>query len=60
MVKLLLLQQLYCLSDDTLEYQVLDRTSFQHFLGLEHSRYIFVFIVIFEISGFPCVRETKV
>ena len=38
MVKLLLLQQLYNLSDDALEYQVLDRTSFQRFLGLEHSR----------------------
>lgn len=35
MVKLLLLQQLYNLSDDALEYQVLDRTSFQR---LEHSR----------------------
>jgi IS5 family transposase len=38
MVKLLLLQQLYNLSDEALEYQVLDRTSFQRFLGLEHSR----------------------
>lgn len=38
MVKLLLLQQLYNLSDDVLEYPVLDRTSFQRFLGLEHSR----------------------
>jgi len=38
MVKLLLLQQLYNLSDDALEVQVLDRTSFQCFLGLEHSR----------------------
>lgn len=38
MVKLLLLQQLYNLSDDALEYQVLDRTSFQRFLGLENSR----------------------
>jgi IS5 family transposase len=37
MVKLLLLQQLYNLSDDALEYQVLDRRSFQQFLGLEHS-----------------------
>jgi hypothetical protein len=36
MVKLLLLQQLYNLSDDVMEYQVLDRTSFQRFLGLEH------------------------
>jgi len=34
---LLLLQQLYNLSDEALEYQVLDRRSFQRFLGLEHS-----------------------
>lgn len=40
MVKLLLLQQLYNLSDDAFEYQVLDRTSFQRFLGLEHSRQV--------------------
>lgn len=32
------MQQLYSLSDDSLEYQVLDRTSFQRFPGLEHSR----------------------
>ena len=38
MVKLLLLQQLYNLSDAALEYQVLDCTSFQRFLGLEYSR----------------------
>lgn len=38
MIKLLLLQQLYNLSDDALEYQVLDRVSFVRFLGLEHSR----------------------
>jgi IS5 family transposase len=37
MIKLLLLQQLYNLSDDALEYQVLDRTSFQRFLELENS-----------------------
>lgn len=37
MVKLLVLQQLYNLSDDALEYQVLDRTSFLRFLDLEHS-----------------------
>ncbi|UKE71764.1 transposase [Xanthomonas graminis] len=37
MIKLLLLQQLYNLSDDALEYQVLDRRSFQQFLWLEHS-----------------------
>lgn len=29
---------MYNLSDEALEYQVLDRTSFQRFLGLEHSR----------------------
>gem|GEM_PF-4436546 len=33
----LLLQQLYNLSDDALEYQLLDRHSFVHFAGLEHS-----------------------
>jgi IS5 family transposase len=38
MVKLLPLQQLYNLSDDALVYQVLDRTSFQRFLGPEYSR----------------------
>lgn len=38
MIKLLLLQQLYNLSDDALEYQVLDRASFLRFAGLEHSR----------------------
>ncbi len=37
MVKLLVLQQLYNLSDDALEYQVLDRASFLRFLGLERS-----------------------
>jgi hypothetical protein len=37
LVKLLLLQPLYTLSGDALEYQVLDHTSFQRFLGLEHS-----------------------
>lgn len=37
MVKLLVLQQLYNLSDDALEYQVLDRRSFLRFLDLEHS-----------------------
>lgn len=37
MIRLLLLQQLYNLSDEALEYQVLDRRSFQRFLGLEHS-----------------------
>jgi len=38
MVRLLLLQQLYNLSDDALEYQLLDRHSFVSFAGLEHSR----------------------
>ncbi len=37
MIRLLVLQQLYNLSDDALEYQVLDRSSFQRFAGLEHS-----------------------
>lgn len=37
MIRLLVLQQLYNLSDDALEYQVLDRVSFQRFTGLEHS-----------------------
>lgn len=37
MVRLLVLQQLYNLSDDALEYQVLDRTSFARFAGLTHS-----------------------
>lgn len=37
MVKLLVLKQLYNLSDDQLEYQALDRTSFQRFLGLKSS-----------------------
>ncbi|MDD4915885.1 MAG: transposase [Methylococcales bacterium] len=34
MVKILLLQQLYNLSDEQLEYQLLDRLSFQRFAGL--------------------------
>jgi hypothetical protein len=37
MVKPLLLQPLYSPSDDALKYQVLDRASFQRFLGLVHS-----------------------
>ena len=37
MVKLLAQQRLYNLSDDALEYQVLDRLSFLRFLALEHS-----------------------
>jgi IS5 family transposase len=35
MIRLLVVQQLYNLSDDALEYQVLDRASFQRFAGLE-------------------------
>ncbi|HKX55099.1 MAG TPA: IS5 family transposase [Xanthomonadales bacterium] len=37
MIKLLLLQQLYNLSDEALEFQALDRASFQRFLGLQSS-----------------------
>ncbi|MGH8113007.1 MAG: transposase [Rhodanobacteraceae bacterium] len=37
MIRLLVVQQLYNLSDDALEYQVLDRASFQRFAGLAHS-----------------------
>ena len=37
MVKLLVLKQLYNLSDDQLEYQSLDRITFQRFLGLKAS-----------------------
>ena len=37
MVRLLALQQLYNLSDDALEYQVLDRNSFARFARLTHS-----------------------
>lgn len=37
MVRVLILQQLYNLSDDTLEYQLLDRLSFQRFCGLRHA-----------------------
>ena len=36
-VKLLGLKQLYNLSDDQVEYQVLDRVTFQRFLGLRSS-----------------------
>jgi transposase, IS5 family len=35
--KALLIQSLYNLSDDQLEYQILDRTSFRRFLGLKKS-----------------------
>lgn len=35
--KALIIQNLYNLSDDQLEYQILDRTSFKRFLGLKKS-----------------------
>lgn len=37
MIRLLVVQQLYNLSDEALEYQLLDRASFQRFAGLEKS-----------------------
>jgi transposase len=37
MVRVLILQQLYGLSDDALEFQLLDRLSFQRFCGLRQS-----------------------
>ncbi len=37
MVRLLVLQQLYNLSNEALEHQTLDRPSLQRFAGLEHS-----------------------
>lgn len=37
MIRLLVLQQLYNVSDDALEYQLLDRASFLRFAGLEKS-----------------------
>lgn len=40
MVRTLLLQQLYNLSDEQLEFQLLDRLSFQRFVGLRHSSQI--------------------
>lgn len=40
MVRALILQHLYNLSDDQMEYQVLDRLSFQRFLGLRRSSQI--------------------
>jgi transposase, IS5 family len=40
MVRTLLLQQLYNLSDERLEFQLLDRLSFQRFVGLRHSSQI--------------------
>ena len=38
MTKILILQQLYNLADDALEYQLLDCRSFLQFLGLTESR----------------------
>nr|WP_246046639.1 transposase [Chlorobaculum thiosulfatiphilum] len=37
MFKLLILQSLYNLSDDQMEYQITDRLSFRRFLGLKSS-----------------------
>ena len=37
MIRLLVVQNLYNLSDDAMEYQLLDRASFQRFAGLEQS-----------------------
>ncbi len=35
MFKILILQSLYNLSDEAVEYQILDRMSFMRFLGLQ-------------------------
>lgn len=40
MVKALFIQQFYGLSDEQLEFQLLDRLSFQRFVGLRHSSQI--------------------
>ena len=40
MVRVLVLQQRYSLSDEQMEYQLLDRLSFQRFAGLRHSSQI--------------------
>lgn len=40
MVRMIILQQFFGLSDDQVEYQINDRTSFQRFLGLERSSQI--------------------
>ena len=37
MFKIMILQRYYGLGDKQVEYQILDRTSFKHFLGLETS-----------------------
>ena len=40
MVRMIILQQFFGLSDDQMEFQINDRTSFQRFLGLERSSQI--------------------
>ncbi|MBK7268418.1 MAG: transposase [Flavobacteriales bacterium] len=35
MLKVLVLRRIYDLSDDAAEFQITDRLSFHHFLGLE-------------------------
>ena len=40
MVRILLIQQLFNLSDEQMEFQLLDRLSFQRFAGLRHSSQI--------------------
>jgi IS5 family transposase len=40
MVRTIVLQQLYNLSDEQMEFQLLDRLSFQRFVGLRHSSQI--------------------
>jgi IS5 family transposase len=40
MVRTVILQQLYSLSDEQMEFQLLDRLSFQRFVGLRHSSQI--------------------
>jgi len=40
MVKAQIIQQLYNLSDEQMEYQLLDRLSFQRLVGLRHSSQI--------------------
>ena len=37
MFKILILQSLYNLSDDQIEYQIIDRLTFKRFLGLKAS-----------------------
>ncbi len=37
MTRLLVLQQLFNLSDEQMEFQLIDRMSFQRFAGLKHS-----------------------